>query len=151
MAVTFAHKVGIPPGTSTMVLPRGVSTVTMLGATHTKNIHQDPGDNVRTLFSGAGLGQNRRISDFELAPSYGYLPVRNSWVEGAPALYGATLRADVPIPEGPPPSDADVAKLQARAAQEQIKSHKHSRVTGTIQAIAIGGTFLLTLFALKTR
>ena len=49
----------------------------------------------------------------------------------------------------PAPTQLDIAKLQAQAAREQIATQRHARVTGTIQAIAIGGTFLLTLFALR--
>jgi hypothetical protein len=123
-----------------------------LGRTNTS---QDPGVIVRNADGHLrGLGAAPGPSDFDLAKVYGYLPVHRGWISGRPALSGARLGlgqdGKPPIEDTlPVPTELDIAKLQAQAAREQIATQRHARVTGTIQAIAIGGTFLLTLFALR--
>lgn len=78
--ITFAPRVGVSPGTTTMLA---------LGRTNTS---QDPGVIVRNADGHLrGLGAARGPSDFDLAKVYGYLPVHRGWISGRPALSGSAL------------------------------------------------------------
>jgi hypothetical protein len=137
--ITYARSVGIQPGTTTMALGAPPAAF--------RNRNQDPG--VPWLVEAKGLGDAVPPSDFDLAPEYGYLPVRTGWIEGKPALYGAQLLGKNEIPEGPPPSEADILKLQARAAQEQIKTHKHTRIWSAVGGMVGVGTLIVAIRALR--
>lgn len=71
-------KVGVAPGTTTLVIGRGGS-VSLVGT-------QDPGVKIRSASGelvGAELGYfDARPTDMELSKIYGYTPVHRGWISG---------------------------------------------------------------------